>query len=151
MSVGHWWDDTDGRNKKIGLNLSQRHSVHHICGYSPASANILVLLLTWLGLKTNGSCTLILTSDTVAVWQGRGVKWETLPLNIHDTNCSHLTFHDCNLNQISCTGFQCGKVWDLCGPRFPDRRYCTGTMSSSKPSWIASRCVNAIIANLLKI
>ena len=59
---------------RIGRNLSQRHSVHHICGYSPASVYVLVLLLTWLVLKTNGSCTLILTSDTVALWQGRGVE-----------------------------------------------------------------------------
>jgi len=72
MSVGHWWDDTVVENR-IGQNLSQRHSVPHICGYSPASANVLVLLVMWLVLKTNGSCTLILTSDTVAVWQGRGV------------------------------------------------------------------------------
>jgi len=59
---------------QIGQNLFQHHSAHHICGYSPASANVLVLLLMWLVLKTNGCCTLILTSDTVVVWQGRGVE-----------------------------------------------------------------------------
>lgn len=36
---------------QIGQNLSQHHSVHHICGYSPASANVLILLLMWSVLK----------------------------------------------------------------------------------------------------
>jgi hypothetical protein len=36
---------------QIGQNLSQHHSVHHISGSSPASANVLILLLMWLVLK----------------------------------------------------------------------------------------------------